>query len=501
VSVKLINSHEIVAAKMKEKFKRLGTDSIVYALGIIMSKGIGFLLLPVYTRLFSPQGYGIIEILSSFGIFLGAFIATGMNGSQAFYFFKARNDGSKEQAKILGAALQWRIIWGGILSLMMFAASPVLTHYLFLGQVPNGVFLAAVTGVFLAQLTNHSVEVLRLLYRPWGYIAISILEGVLSAILGIVLVISFHMGIAGYFIGLLLGSLITVGAGLWQTRKYLDFSTLHVSWWPSLLRFGFPLLLSGFATYVLYNADRWLINYYLGGSALGVYAIGAKFGMIILVVINSFRQAVWPIALDIMHTPEGPEFLRVTAQGYMGCGAMLAVVVTTLSPFLVTLFAAAPFHNAYPLVGILCWCPILYGFIMISGSGIWKAERTKITPGIALCSAAANILMALLLVPTYGLNGAAIATVLSFVVWNILTLYFSERLWHVGYPVVRLVVQMACGMVATVFIIWLYGNNHSLWSVFGMTMAGLVTIAVASLSSQEMIHNGKRYLTHFLLGT
>ena len=73
---------------IKSRFKQLGKDSVIYGIGGIIAKGIGFFLLPVYTRIFSPAEYGTIEMLMVLNQFLGALLVMGMDAAQSFYFFE-----------------------------------------------------------------------------------------------------------------------------------------------------------------------------------------------------------------------------------------------------------------------------------------------------------------------------------------------------------------------------------------------------------------------------
>ena len=55
------------------------------------------------------------------------------------------------------------------------------------------------------------------------------------------------------------------------------------------------------------TADRWFIQYYHGSDVLGLFAVGAKFSMIITLAVETFRKAWWPIAMEAMHNSDGAE--------------------------------------------------------------------------------------------------------------------------------------------------------------------------------------------------
>ncbi len=106
---------------MKKRLKQLGKNFLVYGSGGIIPKGIGFFLLPVYTRICSAADYGTIEIM-------------GMDSAQSFYFFEQKREGQKAQARVVTTILQWRITWGSGIVLLSTLISQVLNKYLLNGQ-------------------------------------------------------------------------------------------------------------------------------------------------------------------------------------------------------------------------------------------------------------------------------------------------------------------------------------------------------------------------------
>ena len=76
-----------------------------------------------------------------------------------------------------------------------------------------------------------------------------------------------------------------------------------------------------------------------------------------------------------MHSNDGPETFRMIARIYMGFASAGVVLPTITAPWLLKLLTSAEFHDAWPIVGILSWQSVLYGFFMIVSAGIWKSEN------------------------------------------------------------------------------------------------------------------------------
>lgn len=472
---------------MKSHFRQLGKDSLVYGLGGIIAKSIGFFLLPLYTRIFSPAEYGTIEMLMVLNSFLSAVLVMGMDSAQSFYFFEQKDQGQKAQAGVVTAILQWRITLGSVVVVLSTLLSPLLNKYFFNGQLSWEYFAIAFAGALFAQLMSQSAEVFRLLYRPWSYISITLGQSLGSAAIAITLIVGFGFGVIGFFIGMLSGSALAAIFGWLRIRNYIDFSGWHREWWPKVFKFGAPLVPAALAIYVLNSADRWFISYYHGQDALGLYAVGAKFAMLISMAVATFRQAWWPVAMDAMHGEDGPVLYRTMARLYLGLGSAGIVFLTALSPLLVRWFTACAFHAAYPIVGVLAWHSIFYGFYLIGVGGIWKKEKTLWVAILMGTAALLNIALDAWLVPEYGGMGAALATSLSFLVWIVLTIVISERLWRVGYAFGILGLQVSIGASACFVILQLYDKGSSFWAVAPVAAASIIILTVLSVTREHLV--------------
>lgn len=433
------------------RLKQLGKDSVVYGLGGILAKSVSFFTLPVYTRIFTPADYGTIEMLVVLSSFVGAILVMGMDSAQSMYFFKHRQEGKAAQARIVSAILQWRLLWGTGIVLIATLIAPLLNAAFFDGKLGLGHFFITFASTFFAQVMVQSAEVMRLLYRPWSYISITLTHSLVAAALVLLFVLVFDQGILGFFLGAATASLLVALIGWYRAKDYLDFRNIHRAWWPQLIRFGAPLLPAGIAIYFMSTADRWFVQYYHGSEAMGVFAVGAKFSMLMVIAVDTFRKAWGPIAFDAMHSPDGPETFRIIARLYIGLGTAAVVLLTLISPWLVRWLTVPAYYDAWPIIGILAWQVLFYGFFLIASGGIKKAEKTYLNLYLMTGAAVVGFLLNWLLVPRFAGSGAAVATSVTYLIWVIVSMIVSESLWRVSYSWVGLGCQIATGVL---FAIW-----------------------------------------------
>lgn len=470
---------------METHLKQLGKDSIIYGIGGTAAKALTVLLLPVLTRLFTPAEYGIIETLIVIAGLITVIMNMGMDTAQSFFFFEQKKQGKEAQSAVVSSIFLWRLISGISIITTATLLSPYINRFLFEGKITWSHFFFAFCGGFLTKLMFQSAELFRLSYRPWKYIIITLGTTVCSIVVAIILIVWLKLGILGYFLGFSIGPLCGAAVGWWMARGYLNWSSWHRKWWSRLLKFGSPLIFSGLAMYVMNSADRWFIIHCHGEEALGIYAVGAKFAMALFLIIEAFRMAWWPVALDAMHSPDGTALFRTVSRFYMGICSAGVVLLTAISPLLVSLLTTPAFHSAYIIVGILAWHSVFYGFMIICNSGIIKMEKTKLMPIFMFAAALLNITLNSLWVPKYGGVGAALATSLSFLVWNILTLIVSEKLWYVGYNKLLLLGQVTAGGMATAYISNLHTQGDSTGIIVIFTSISCVLLALSGLRTSD----------------
>ena len=484
---------------MKSRFKQLGKDSIIYGFGGVFAKGIGFFLLPLYTRIFSPADYGNIEMLVVINGFLGSLLMMGMDSAQSFYFFEQKEAGKPAQARVITAILQWRLSWGVLIIVAAMLLSPQINTLFFNEQLSWEYFAVSFVGVLFAQLMNQSAGIFRLLYRPWSFIVITLSNTVVSAATTITLIVWLDWGVLGYFIGFGAGSLVAAVGGLWAIRTYLDWSEWHRNWWPRLIRFGAPFVPMALLMYFLNTADRWFLVRYHGQEALGMYAVGAKFATLFTLIVTTFRQAWWPVAMDAIHSPDGPQLFRIMGRLYLGVGSAAIVLVTFISPYLIKWLTAPSYHAAYPIIGVLAWQAVFFGFYLIAAAGIWKEEETGWAPVSIGIAVIVNLILAIWLVPKFAGMGAAAATSISFLVWNIITLWISERFWPVRYPIVIFGLQIGIGVTAVTGILFLYAQGQEIWKIGIVTIFAMIIIIAITLEQTHVKWAIKQIINRYSL--
>jgi len=427
-------------------YKKLLSDSAIYGLGAILVKSIAFFTLPIYTRIFSPEEFGIIEMFATIGGILSILMTMGLNSAQSYYFIEAKNKGTHDLKKITTSILQLRITLGVVLIGLVTLFAPFILDFAFDTKLPVLYLVLIAFSTFFANLVSQSLEIFRLIYKPWQYIGLSFLQTISN--IGFILYFAYiqDMGIEGYFLGNMIGMFVAMFIGWIATRDYRYWRN-EVELWKPFLKFGLPLVPAGLMIWVMTASDRWFVMNMLGSLETGLYAVAAKFAMLMALAVETFRKAWWPIAMDMLHKEDGANFFRIVSLWYIVLGTLGAMILTVISPYLVEYLTTDEYKESWKIIGILCWGSIFYGFYLLSGLGIFHSKKTHLTIYVYGSGAFLNIVLNYILVPILGIFGAALGTIVSLLFANIIGMIISNRFYKVDWHWFYMGLSITAGML------------------------------------------------------
>ena len=390
-------------------------DSGIYLIGNLMQKATAFVLIPLYTRALSTAQYGLLDLANTVVNLLLIVAAAGVPAAiNKCYHRDCRDDA--DRARLAGTAFLFTIVATGGLALIGWALEDRLAGVLFHGPEGLLVYRYTLAWLVLAQLASISFEWVRAAGRSSLYVGFSLTQLAVQFVCIVVLVHWFGMGLAGVLAGNVAG-LVAVnligGTVLARRTKW----TIDRRLLAAMASFGITMIPVFVSGWVVNVSDRFFVQSMVGLGALGIYALGYKFGALVdLLIVMPFQRAWTPIFFQMAGDPRAPQFLaRVTTYLTGGMGlASLAVILAV--PPLLRLIASPDFLGASRVVPLICLAYALGGIANCLGNGLIVAGKVRLIAGYALVAGLTNLALNFLLIPWMGVYGAALATVLAFAV-------------------------------------------------------------------------------------
>ena len=474
--------------------RRIGRHGFVYGTGILLSKAVAFVMLPVYTRYLTPADYGVLQLIDMV-VEVASIVAGSRLGAGIFrYYHKAETE--RERRAVLSTAL--------IVIVTCYAAATTAMY--FVAPAVASVALGSAEDAPLVRIAGMSLAFESLLLVPFAYlrvrdqsvfyVAISLAKLVLQVALNVVFVVHLSLGAKGVLLSTLTANIVT-GAFLaaYLVRGVgLRFSESAAR---NLLRFGVPFVGTQIATFILTFGDRYFLRRVSDTTAVGLYGLAYQFGFLLAALGEVPFSMVWePVRFEIAKRPDRDELY---ARGFIYFNVLvltMAVFITLFVGDFLELVATPAFLPARDLVPIILIAYVLQSWTMMHNLGIQVRERTEAYTLATWAGAIVALAGYAVLIPRLFGLGAALATVASFAVREWAVYALSQRLWPVRYrwgPVVRLLL-----VAIAVCVIALLLPDLNVWMSLSARVPLLAGYLVVLWHIGVLSEDDRRAITQFI---
>lgn len=428
--------------------RRIGRQGLWYAFASVLTRAIGFLMLPVYTRYLSPADYGVLQLVElSFdllSIIAGARLAAGV----FTFYHKAGTDADRRLA--VSSAFVLTVGLSVAVGAVAFLLAPTLARVAVGDPGQAGLFRLYAGAFALSLSVTIPMALLRLLERPRAVVGFQLLKTAIQVVLNVVFLAS-GLGVAG----LVLSTLIATGVQalpLWRLLvRHSGFGATG-DWLRRHVRYTVPLAASQGASFLLTFGDRYFLNAYANTTVVGLYSLSYQFGFLMTQVgYLPFVTAWEPIRYAIARQPNRDQ---VFARVFILMNVVLVTTGVGIGLFVtdvLRVMTTPAFHEAGRIVPLILLAYVIQAWNGYQEVGIHFMERTEYITLSTWVSGGVIIAAYFLLIPPLGGLGAALATLIAFSVRWALTYRFSQRLLPLAYrwpPVLRLLLWAAAVVVA-----------------------------------------------------
>ena len=239
-------------------------------------------------------------------------------------------------------------------------------------------------------------------------------------------------------------------------------------------RFGIPLVPAALALIVVNFSDRFFLVHLASLAEVGLYEIGVRIASAMVLLLTAFRMA-WPaFAYSIEDDEEAKRTYAFVLTYLVVIASWLALGLGLLAPWLVRLLTQPDFYEGERVVAPLAFGGVAYAAYIVMAIGVGRAKRTQFNWVITGVAAAVNIGLNLLLIPPYGIMGAAVATVVAYGVMFIGMTWYAQRVFPTPYQWRRVLTAVA----AAVALLLVGKGLGGLTAAIGLTLAYPVALVL-----------------------
>lgn len=436
------------------QFKKLSKHSVYYIFGNVSARFLSLFLLPLYTRFLDPQEYGIIYAMLITSFFLGIIIDLRQNTAVLRIYYDHKDD-STQLKNYLGSVFIFAIISSSLMIGLLLLRGKVLFSWLF-EDIPfyPYIFLTLIYAFFRNSLTFPTM-LFRVREEALKYSIFNISRFLLSHGLIIYFVIFLKEGALGYIKGSLFTSVIFFIIYLFLALREITFRFSLTLLKPGL-KYGIPLIPLAVSTWVIQGSDRFFLAQYSTLASVGLYSIAYSLAHGIGMLGFSVSQAWQPMFYSAAGDRQEVNRLFPSLSTYLLLFMLLLVLgVSLFSKEILFLMTDKKYHMAYYIIPIIASIFLFDSIYNISCCGIGFLKKTYIVSFNNILAALINIFLNFVLVPKYGMVGAAFATLAAYIFRAFSVLGISQRLYKINYEYKRCFIMLFLGgafMSAGVYI-------------------------------------------------
>ena len=456
---------------IRKLIKSLG----IYSLSSVASPLAALILAPFLTRNLSRTDYGALAVLTTALALLTVLTQLGLGSA----FFRAYNydyEAQRDKFSVLSTTTGLLLLSSILTAITIIIAAPLLSILLFNDlSFVNSIRIMGVV-VLLQNLTVPGFTWLRAENRAMVFSMLSIANLLVSIVANFVLVGAFQMGITG--------SLIATGCSYALVVLYtLPLTFLRAGFRPrvdialGMLTFGLPTVFTALSLWVLQLSDRILLGRLGSLTQTASYAVAYTLGGVIGTIVLAPFTLAWPANMySIAKRDDASRIFRVVFRWYSIILLFAAFGLSLMSTIVLVLFFPTAYRSAAPIIPIIASSIMFYGVYVIFMTGTYIRRKTWYAVAFTTTAALTNVGLNIILIPLFGSMGAAVSTLVAYLLLTLIAYVVNQRIYPVPYEIGMFVIGLFIGVALYIGSGFL-SRNKGIYEGWAVYMGALVLYA------------------------
>ncbi|TYR36883.1 oligosaccharide flippase family protein [Sphingobacterium phlebotomi] len=437
---------------------RLLKNVLIFSIGNFGSRFLVFLLVPLFSFYLSTSEMGFYDMVV---VTIGLIIpVASLQLAESIYRWLL--DVEVTELK--------RVISTSFLSLFC-AILAILVVYL-IGTHFYSLEYRGIIGVYFIVMCLYPfcLAVARGMKKNKLYALSGLVNSAVLVIVNWVLLAVFSFGVVSLFIANILANIVSIlliiyGTRMWKYISALDFSKPLLS---EFISYSLPLIPNAISWWFINSANRYIILLFLGQGSNGIYALSSRLAMALYAVNSIFNLAWQESAITEFNKEHRDKLYSETFNRYFILEMTLIILLIPLSKIYVVNFVAEAYLDSWKYIPILFIGVAFATFSTFFATGYMSAKKTIGAFSTTIIGAIVSIIIAWLLVPKIGLQGASIGLAIGFFVTWLLRVWQTRKFFKVTFDKWKMVWIMILIALA-LYLVFLLDDLY-----------GLITFAIVS---------------------
>lgn len=452
---------------------------LVYGFGGVISKIVPLIMVPIIARLMPNSTYfGISDMSNTIISFASALAVIGMYDAMYRMFFEKDDDLYKKT--VCSTAITFTLLTSFVVFVLMIVLREQLAKW-FLGDnaLAYVIYLSAIAT--LVSATNSIIAApTRMQNKRKVFLITNTISPILSYGISVPLLLNGYYVIALPLAGVISGLTMEITFYL-LNHKWFDPKLFDKRLLKQLLIIAVPLFPNFLIYWIFHSSDRLMITALMNIGMEGIYSVGSKLGSASQLIYTAFAGGWQYFAFSTMKE-ENQVGSNSRIFEYLGVISFIATVfICSFSHSIYKLLFVGEYVSGYIIAPYLFLAPLLQMLFQVACNQFLVIKKTWPNMFILLGGAILNILLNLVLIPVIGIEGASIATLVGYVVSDIVAVLVLCRMKLM--VISKRFLLISIGM-AIYFVVWRLIAPDSL--IFGLIIAIIFTSVCCLLYRKEL---------------
>lgn len=474
--------------------KDLLKDMVKYLPAQIAPGIVGFISIPIVTRIFLPQDYGNYSLVIATVMVLTTLL--GWLPISIIRFYPAY-----ERDKKLDL-FYGNIIRLSFISILVITFTFIIFIFIIKTHISSKLYLFMLIGICVF-IAIAIFDVLQYFFRSkrqvgW-YSGFVIWKSAMGFGFGIALIFLFKLGIEGLLWGIVL-SIFFVMPFLWKKSLgdiSIIYSKLKLSFVKDLANYSFPLVIGNLAAWILSLSDRYILEFFRGSQEVGIYSASYNISEKSIMLLTAlFMLASGPISMHIWEKEgkeKSAEFINKVTRYYLIFCVPAVIGLSVLSKPIINIMTGDQYFEGYKIISFVTLGVLFLGLQQKFQAGFLFYKKTSFITITVVASGLLNLFLNFLFIPRYGYFAAAITTLISYAFLLFLMIILSRRFFIWEFPFKTLGKVMCASAIMGIVVYYMSNSllylvliNLFLGILIGTAVYFLILLLLKEFSQEEI---------------
>lgn len=404
------------------------SDSLIYGLASVLANFIPFLLLPIYTEIFSPEQYAELSIVNLTIVIFRVVSEFGMGSSS--YLFYYEEGGHNAFAYWVAHQFFGLLIVSSLLLVWLLILNGKSDFF----NIIDRYFFIVMTASFLNVLPIIIQSYFRLLRKAFVCIFFNLLFLIINVVSGYCFIVFLNYGVQGFFYGqMLAGGVLTIFVSAYYYKIFFRFNSIRFSVYQAMLKYGAGVLPAGLAPIVFNFLVAWVITQHLGKAEMGIYHIAVTVSGVLAVISQSFASAWSPYLLQYYKMEN---FQNIIIKIHFIFSIFLILVCSLIASFakeIFYLFLDVHYHSGSLVFIFQLFAYFFSGLLPIVISGMVYTKKNKMYGVLTVFLSAAHLISVYFATMYFSIESVSFLFMIANLVLYYLLIHYANNEHYIHY--------------------------------------------------------------------